>query len=132
MKRYKLFLASSEELAQERKEIALLISRLNNKWTEEKDIYIELVVWEDLLHSFQKEGERIQDYFNREMLKCDIVLALFFKKVGQFTKEEFTVAYQNLKKCQKPEFLFVYFKSGTLTIDEVTPDILNLTSTTYF
>ncbi len=126
MKIYKLFLASSEELAQERKEIALMISRLNNKWTEEKDIHIKLVAWEDLLHSFQKEGKRIQDYFNEEMVKCDIVLALFFKKVGQFTKEEFEFAYANLKKCQKPEFLFVYFKSGTLTIDDVTPDLLKI------
>jgi hypothetical protein len=79
LKKYKVFLASSGELAQERKEIAVMISRQNNKWTEQ-DIYLELVVWEDLLHSFH--GERIQDYFNEEMLKCDIVIALFYRKVG--------------------------------------------------
>jgi hypothetical protein len=93
MKKYKVFLASSGELAQERKEIALMISRQNNAWVE-KDIYLELVIWEELLHSFR--GERIQDYFNRKMLECDIVIVLFFKKVGQFTEEEFKLAYKNL------------------------------------
>jgi len=47
---------------------------------------LDLVLWEDLLHSFR--GERIQDYFNKEMLDCDIVFALFHTKVGQFTKED--------------------------------------------
>ncbi len=45
MRKYKVFLASSAELFMERKEIALMISRLNNAWVE-KDIYLELVIWE--------------------------------------------------------------------------------------
>ena len=120
MKKFKVFLASSAELSMERKEIALMISRLNNAWVD-KGIYLELVIWEDLMHSFR--GERIQDYFNREMLKCDIVLILFFKKVGPFTKEEFDKAYENLKKGKKPHFLFVYFKTGTIALDEVDEEI---------
>jgi len=67
------------------------------------------VVWEDLLQSFQ--GQRIQDYFNQEMLTCDIVVALFYSKVGQFTKEEFDLAYSNLKAGKKPKYLFVGFKT---------------------
>lgn len=117
MKKYKIFLASSAELSMERKEIALMISRLNNAWVE-KDLYLELVIWEDLLHSFRGGGERIQDYFNREMLKCDIVMVLFFKKVGQFTEEEFKLAYDHLKKGKKPHFLFVYFKKAQIDIDD--------------
>jgi DNA replication protein DnaC len=123
MKKYKVFLASSDELAPERKEIALMISRQNNAWVE-KDVYLEMVVWEDLLQTFR--GERIQDYFNRKMLECEIVIVLFFKKVGQFTKEEFKLAYENLKKGKKPNFLFVYFKSEKIDIAEVTEDILEI------
>ncbi|UCH94328.1 MAG: NACHT domain-containing protein [Candidatus Aminicenantes bacterium] len=123
MRKYKVFLASSNELALERKEIALMISRQNNAWVE-KDVYLELVVWEDLLQSFR--GERIQDYFNRKMLECDIVMVLFFKKVGKFTKEEFKLAYENLKKGKKPHFLFVYFKSEKIDIAEVNEDILEI------
>ncbi|MCI0470123.1 MAG: NACHT domain-containing protein [Candidatus Aminicenantes bacterium] len=123
IKRYKLFLASSDELNDERKEIARLVLRRNNAWTE-KDVYVEVVDWHDLLHSFR--GERIQDYFNREMLKCDIVVALFHKKVGQFTLEEFRIAYDNLKQGKKPNFLFVYFKSGMITIDEINEEMLKV------
>jgi hypothetical protein len=123
LKKYKVFLASSGELAQERKEIALMISRQNNKWTEQ-DIYLELVVWEDLLHSFH--GERIQDYFNEEMLQCDIVIALFHRKVGRFTQEEFRLAYKNLKEGKKPNFLFVFFKSGVITIDDAEDSLEDL------
>lgn len=124
MKRFKLFLASSAELSQERKGIALMINRLNNKWTEEKGVYIELVIWEDLPHSFREED--IQSYFNREMLTCEMVVALFFKKVGQFTEEEFKLAYENLKKGNKPHFLLVYFKSGSVPIEEIDEELLKI------
>lgn len=123
MKKYKVFLASSGELTQERKEIALMISRQNNAWVE-KDVYLELVIWEDLLHSFR--GESIQDYFNRKMLECDIVIVLFFKKVGPFTEEEFKLAYKNLEEGKKPHYLFVYFRSGTIALDEVDEEILKI------
>ncbi|MDQ1351240.1 MAG: hypothetical protein QG657_1542 [Acidobacteriota bacterium] len=119
MKRYKIFLASSEEMSQERKEIALMISRLNNKWTEEKDVYIELVVWEDMLRGVQEGGKPILDYFNQEMLQCDIMIALLYRKVGQFTEKEFNLAYENLKKGNKPHFIFLYFKSGSVPIEDI-------------
>jgi hypothetical protein len=67
-----------------------------------------LVIWEKLSHSFGKK--RKQEDFNKEMLKCDIVLALFFKKVGQFTKEEFELAHNKLKEGKKPKYLYVYFR----------------------
>ena len=123
MRTIKIFLASSGELSEERKEVKLFISDENKKLVK-KEIFIELVVWEELLLSFR--GVRIQDYFNEEMLKCDIVLALFFKKVGQFTKEEFDLAYENLKEGKKPKYLFVYFKSGEIPIDEVDEEILKI------
>ena len=123
MRTIKIFLASSGELSEERKEVKLFISDENKKLVK-KEIFIELVVWEELLLSFR--GARIQDYFNEEMLKCDIVLALFFKKVGQFTKEEFDLAYKNLKEGKKPQFLYVYFRSGKISIDEMDEEILKI------
>jgi len=104
----RLFLASSDDLMNERKEIALWINR-KNKQLLKNNIFIELVIWEELLHSFQ--GRRIQDYFNQEMLTCDIVVALFYIKVGEFTKEEFELAYSSLKSGKKPHYLFVGFKT---------------------
>jgi predicted NACHT family NTPase len=46
--------------------------------------------------------------------------------VGQFTKEEFELSNKNLKAGKKPHFLLVYFKSGTITIDDVDEDILKI------
>jgi len=103
----KIFLASSNELDYERKEITLFIAKENNRLIS-YGIYLELVLWENSQHSIKKN--RIQNDFNDEMLKCDIVIALFYTKVGTFTNEEFSLAYNNLREGNKPYYLYVYFK----------------------
>ena len=60
------------------------------------------------------------------MLKCDVVIFLFWKKVGDFTKEEFDLAYKNFKEGKKPYYLYVYFKSGKVDIDEIDEEILKI------
>jgi TolA-binding protein len=125
MKRYKVFLTSSEELAQERKKIAVMISQQNNNWSKD-DIYVELVIWEELLQNFQEKSENIRDFFNKEMLKCDIVIVLLYKKVSHFTEETFKHAYENLKKGGKPHFVFAYFKGGNVAIDDIDEDLLKI------
>jgi len=119
----KLFLASSNELNEERQEIELFLSRENRRLYYQ-NIFLNLIIWEDLKHSFS--GDRIQDYFNREMLKCDIVICMFFKKIGNFTKEEFDKAYNHFKKGKKPRHIYVFFKSGEVDIDEIDEDILKI------
>ncbi|KPA17568.1 Serine/threonine-protein kinase pkn1 [Candidatus Magnetomorum sp. HK-1] len=121
LKKVKFFLASSGELKEEREKIALFISQ-ENKTFVKQDVFMELVEWEELLHSFR--GERIQDYFNEEMLKCDILIALFYKKVGQFTKEEFDIAYKNLKDGRNPKHMFVFFKEANIPMSEITEDVM--------
>jgi len=123
MKTIKIFLASSGELKDERKEISLFFAQENKKLMKQ-NIFFELVIWEELLHSFT--GERIQDYFNNEMLFCDIVIVLFHTKVGLFTIEEFNLAYQNLKNGNKPEYLFVFFKETKIPISEINEEILEI------
>ena len=119
----KIFLASSEELKEERQQIELFISKENRKLCQQ-NIFLDLIIWEDLKHSFQ--GQRDQDYFNQKMLECDIVICLFFKKVGNFTKEEFEVAYQKLKAGGKPHYLYVFFKSGNVAIEDIDKAILEI------
>ena len=111
----KVFLASSGELKEEREQIDLLVGKENRK-LHYQNIFLDLVIWEDLKHSFS--GKRIQDYFNEKMLECDIVICMFFKKVGNFTKEEFELAANNLKAGKNPRYLCVFFKSGKIDIDE--------------
>ncbi len=114
MQTIKIFLASSNELEHERDQIELMIARTNEK-LESQAVRLKLIRWERLLHVFR--GERIQDYFTQQMLACDIVLILFKKKVGQFTREEFDLAYDHLKEFQRPRLL-VFFWDGDIQTKE--------------
>ncbi|KPA17902.1 hypothetical protein MHK_001891, partial [Candidatus Magnetomorum sp. HK-1] len=115
----KIFIASSKDLSHERKEIVLWTSRKNRKLIEQNK-YIDLVLWEDLLQSFQ--GQRVQDYFNQEMLQCDIVIVLFYTQLGAFTHEEFELTCRNLNQKNKPDHLFVFFK--TTPPEKITKDYI--------
>ena len=103
----KIFLASSNELKFERKQIEIFIAK-KNKRLMNYNIFLELVLWEDLMHSYNRT--RIQDYFNEEMSKCKIIIALFYTKVGLFTKEELNIAYNGMKKNDQPQYILVFFK----------------------
>ena len=94
LKKLNIFLASSSELRDERREIELFIRRENRRLMN-SGTFLDLVLWEDLKRSFS--GDRIQEYFNQEMLKCEVVIFLFFKKTGEYTREELNVAYKNFK-----------------------------------
>ncbi|KPA14771.1 leucine-rich repeat-containing protein [Candidatus Magnetomorum sp. HK-1] len=114
-----IFLASSKELKPEREGIDLLISSMNRS-LHKKGIFLNLVMWEEQGHAFN--DTRKQEDFNKKMLNCDVVIVLFYKKIGEFTREEFSIAYENLKQGEKPNFLYVYFKKFDYT--ETSPDDL--------
>ncbi len=120
MKRLRIFLASSGELKDERKEIEVFINR-ENKILIDRDLFLDLIIWEDLEHTFHTN--RVQNRFNDELLKSDFVICLFHKKVGKFTNEEYELAYENFKKFGKPEIL-VMFKKASIDPDEINDDIL--------
>jgi len=117
------FLASPGDLKEERKELDLFFNEENKKLIKQQNIFLELLLWEQLNHSLTKD--RIQDSFNQEMYSCDIFIFLFYKKIGEYTREEFNVAYQIIKQSySKQKYLFVFFKSADIPIDEVNYDIL--------
>jgi len=122
MNTFKIFLASSGSLKEERAQVEIFVSRENER-LESMGLSLKLVVWEKLLQAFRKE--RIQDYFNEQMLACDMVIVLIFDKVGQFTLEEFNKAHENLKKGNKPLYLYVYFKKAALDIDAIDGNEIN-------
>jgi len=82
----RLFLASSSELKEDRKEFELYINR-KNKELIEKNIFIRLEIWEDFLDCMSQS--RLQDEYNRVIKECDVFVMLFFTKVGKYTLEEF-------------------------------------------
>ena len=75
----KLFLASSSELEEDRKEFELFIGRKNKELIKE-NIFIRLEIWEDFLDAMAQT--RLQDEYNRVIKECDIFVMLFFYKSG--------------------------------------------------
>jgi hypothetical protein len=111
MTKKKIFLASSSELKEDRKEFEIFINRKNKDWVSQ-GVFIELTVWEDFLDALSKT--RLQDEYNKAIRECDIFVMLFFTKVGQYTEEEFETAFGQFKTTNKP-FIFTYFKDAAIS-----------------
>lgn len=107
----KLFLASSSELKEDRDQFEILINRKNKDWVE-KDVFLELVIWEDFLDAVSQT--RLQDEYNQAIRGCDIFVMLFCTKVGKYTEEEFETAFGQFKATNKP-FIFTYFKDAQIS-----------------
>jgi len=108
MKTIKIFLASSEELKDERLEMTDLVGRLNQTF-KGRGIQLELKRWEYLDSSMG--DQRKQDEYNDVLRECDICLVLFWRRFGSYTGEELDVAYQCYKDKHKPEKIYVFFKN---------------------
>jgi len=122
-RRVKVFLVSSGELKPERDQIEKLVSQMNRRLLD-RGFFIDLVLWEDQLQSFRRD--RAQDGFNERLLECEVVICLFFKRVGRFSEEEFRLAFERLRAGQNPHYLFVYFKNVEVRISEVDEDVLGI------
>jgi len=110
MQTQRLFLASSCELLEDRREFEIFINRKNKDWVQ-RGVFIELVVWEDFLDAVSRT--RLQDEYNREIRSCDLFVMLFWTKVGQYTAEEFETAFGQFQATNKP-FIFTYFKDAPI------------------
>lgn len=108
MKTIKIFLASSEELKEERDQMTVLVSRLNYTF-KGRGIELEVMPWEFLDASMS--NQRKQDEYNKVLKACDICMVMFWRKFGSYTGEELDVAYQSNKDKVKPEKIYVFFKN---------------------
>lgn len=107
MQTIKIFLASSVvEFRRERQELAAFVSSINNK-SVKRDIFLEMRMCEDLSNAMALE--RKQNEYNEYIKDSDYLLMLFGKTVGQYTIEEFDVAWEHFQKHGKPK-IFTYFR----------------------
>ena len=102
----KIFLASSEELEADRYRFGNLIRKLDNIY-EKRGIRIELFEWEDYDAAYN--GMRKQDEYNERVRASDMFLALFHKKEGKFTIEEFNIARKAFDEQASPK-IYTYIK----------------------
>ena len=85
----KIFLASSEELADERIRFGDFIRTLDDTY-EQRGFRIKLIKWEDLPKG--NDGRPTQETYNEHVRQCDLFVSLFYTKAGEFTLDEYNVA----------------------------------------
>ena len=114
MKTIRIFLASSDELLKEREMMGDLANSLNTV-LERQGINVILVKWENLDASMGVNHK--QEDYNEKLRDCDICMAMYWTKVGMYTKNELDTAFSELKAGHNPKKIYVYFKN----VDDVKP-----------
>lgn len=130
--KYKIFLASPSDLADERASIDEVISELNHSFSNKKNITLELIKWET--HSapgISKDGP--QDIINKDIgSDYDIFIGLLWTKfgmptetAGSGTEEEFTIAYEKfLEDSNSIQILFYFRTSSPTSLSDIDPQQL--------
>ncbi len=118
----KIFLASSEELKEDRRAFELMLARLNRDWRQ-RDVNFDLVVWENFIDAMSKEG--LQKEYNKAIEECDIFVMMFFTKVGRYTLEEFETAFADLKTGKGP-LIYTFFRNDVLMTGELDEQVKSL------
>ena len=116
---YKVFLASSNELADDRKHFDDYIHKINHVLNG-LGYHIEVVQWEFLDPAIPDDG-RSQDEYNRQLKDCDECIVLFWHKLGKYTKEELDTAYKEKYSDGRLSRLTVYFKDSAP--GSITPEL---------
>jgi tetratricopeptide (TPR) repeat protein len=103
----RIFIASPGDLIPERMAFREVIEAVNEDVAKSKNILLEAVGWEDTLPG----KERAQKLINQDLLTCDLIVMLLWKRWGTPTgkyssgfEEEFRLA------CHKGKEIFLYFK----------------------
>lgn len=106
MQRIRVSLASAAELKTDREQFEILVNRKNKQWVS-RDIFLELVIWEDLTSAYSERG--LQGEYNLKLKECDLFVLLFYTKVGPYTGIEFDTALASFLQSGRPQ-MFVYAK----------------------
>lgn len=118
----KIFVASSNELEAEREELAGPVLRLN-RWLldrgEEERVALEK--WEYLDSAMGVDHK--QEEYNRALRACDAAVGLCWRKFGQYTEQEVTVAREEIRARRRVRRLEVWFKEAEDA--EVSPELVS-------
>jgi hypothetical protein len=118
----KIFLASSEELKNDRLAFELMIARLNQQWRA-RDYTFDVVVWENFIDAMSREG--LQKEYNRAASACDLFVMLFFTKVGRYTLEEFETVFSALQAGTGPR-IYTYFRDDFVRTGDIDDGVKSL------
>jgi hypothetical protein len=107
----RIFLASSAELVEHRREFEIFIGRQNKLgvW-KQRAIQFEVALWEDFVDAMS--ATRLQDEYNKAIASCDVFVMLFRTKVGKYTAEEFEKAFGQFKATGRP-LVYTFFHNSS-------------------
>ncbi|MGN1432334.1 MAG: tetratricopeptide repeat protein [Ruminococcus sp.] len=110
MKKIKIFLGSSiSEFEKERNELELFIRNISDRFEDNYNIKIVPLRCENMDNHLRRDGT--QNAINEELvLDSDMCFFIFFTKAGEFTQQEFEVAFEKFRKDGKPK-IYIYFKN---------------------
>ncbi|WNM59311.1 leucine-rich repeat domain-containing protein [Candidatus Nitrospira allomarina] len=111
VKNIKIFLASSEELREDRDAFDLYFRQQNDR-LRQHGAYLEIVRWENFLDAMSDSG--LQDEYNREVRSCNIFVSLFKTKTGGYTEDEFDVAHRAFKEQGTPR-IYTFFQDAQVS-----------------
>ena len=94
-KTIKIFIASSNELKEERDLFPSIFNHLQKLF---EGLFCDPVMWETDIPSGSYDKARIQDEINPLLEGSDVIIALFYSKIGKFPFEEYQLARTKKKK----------------------------------
>jgi internalin A len=92
-KHIKIFLASSQELKEEREQFEIFIHR-ENQQLYRKGIFIELIIWENFIDSITRN--RLQDEYNNALKHCNIFV---IPKLANTLKKNLKQHLENMRNA---------------------------------
>jgi hypothetical protein len=118
----RIFLASSEELKEDRDAFDLYFRQQNDQLRKQR-IYLEITRWENFLDAMSET--RLQDEYNKAVRECDVFVSLFFTKTGKFTEEEFDTAHDQFKQTGSPR-IYTFFKDASVSMGDISDEVTSL------
>ena len=122
MRTYTIFLASSYELQPEREKFEVFIGRQNKRLLK-KNVQLRLEIWEDM--GAQLNESRKQDDYNKILNVADIVVVLFWTKMGKYTGRNLNWPISGFWIRKIDGHWFVYAKRHCFTMNLRERNLLN-------
>ena len=101
-KTIKVFLASSDELKEEREKFGNFVRRLDGIYLH-RGIHVELLMWEDMDPCYN--NVRKQDEYNAWIRQSNLFVCLFHTRAGEYTREELSVAQEENRRRKEPKLM---------------------------
>lgn len=94
---YSVMIASPSDVVQERRQIREVIHEWNSIHAAERGVVLLPVGWET--HTAPAMGDRPQALINEQIVReCDLLIAVFWTKIGSPTGEEISGTVEEIKK----------------------------------